>query len=60
LPKLTGHENYQRWRKASKYVLQVFGCGEIVLGTETKPKEELDISEELTNEDKIERYKDRY
>jgi hypothetical protein len=60
LPKLTGPENYQRWHEASEHVLQVFGCWEIVLGTETEPKAELDMGGELTNEDKIEGYKDRY
>jgi hypothetical protein len=60
LPKLTGPENYQRWREASEHVLQVFGCWEIVLGTETEPKAELDIGGELTNEDEIEGYKDQY
>jgi hypothetical protein len=60
LPKLTSPENYQRWYEASEHVLQVFGYWEIIVGTKTEPKAELDMGGELTNKDEIEGYKDRY
>jgi hypothetical protein len=60
LPKLTGPENYQQWREASEHVLQVFGCWDIVNGTEEQPKDKFDKDRNLVNEDEIEGFKDRY
>jgi transposase InsO family protein len=60
LPKLTGPENYQQWREASEHVLQVFGCWDIVNGTEEQPKDKFDKDGNLENEDEIEGFKDRY
>ena len=35
IPKLTGIEDFQHWRNISQYVLELFNCWEIVLGTQT-------------------------
>jgi hypothetical protein len=59
LPKLTGPE-YQHWREASEHVPQMFGCWDIVNGTEEHPKDKFDKDGNLENENDIEGFKDRY
>jgi hypothetical protein len=58
LLKLTGPENHQQWREASEHVLQVFGCWDIVNGTEEQPKDKFNKDGNFEYEDEIEGLKD--
>ena len=58
--KLCGSENYRTWRDISEYVLQLFNCWDLVVGTEKIPIEETNHKGDLTNFEKIDEYRDRY
>jgi len=60
IPKLSGSENYRTWRDISEYVLQLFNCWDLVVGTEEIPEEETDDEGDVTNFEKIDEYRDRY
>ena len=60
IPELRGSENYRTWRDISEYVLQLFNCWDLVVGTEEIPEEETDDEGDVTNFEKIDEYRDRY
>ena len=60
IPKLSGSENYRTWRDISEYVLQLFNCWDLVVGTEEIPEEDTDDEGDVTNSEKIDEYPDRY
>ena len=60
IPKLSGSENYRTWRDISEYVLRLFNCWNIVLGTEEIPEEEIDGDGDVINEDPIDGFQNRY
>jgi len=60
IPQVSGSENYRTWRDISKYVLQLFNCWDLVVGTEEIPMEETDDEGDITNFEKIDEYRDRY
>ena len=51
-PKLSGSENYRTWRDISEYVLQLFNCWDLVMGTEEIPQEETDDEGDITHQQK--------
>ena len=55
IPKVTGIEDYQHWRNISQYVLELFNCWEIVLGTET-----IDQYDAKEDDDAYANFQDRY
>jgi len=60
IPKLSGSETYRTWRDISEYVLQLFNCWDLVMGTEEIPMAETDDEGDLTNFEKIDEYRDHY
>ena len=60
IPKLKGTENNQSWREISQHILELYNCWGIVTGTELLPVEERNDDDELTNDDAIESFRDRY
>jgi len=58
IPKLSVSENYRTWRDISEYVLQLFNCWDLVMGTEEIPEEETDDERHVTNVAKIDEYCD--
>jgi len=52
ISKLSGSENYGTWRDISEYVLQLFNCWDLVVGTEEIPEEETDDEGDVTNFEK--------
>src|SRR3989337_812678 len=60
LPKLTGPNDYQKWRETTEHVLTIFNCWNIVTGEEELPEEEHNSDGDITNSDDIDGYRDRY
>ena len=60
VPKLSGSENYCTWRDISEFVLRLFNCWDLVIGTEHLPAEERDENGALSNFDDVDGYRDRY
>ena len=60
VPKLSGSENYRTWQDLSEFVLRLFNCWDLVIGTELLPVEERDDDEALSNFHDGDGYRDRY
>jgi hypothetical protein len=60
IPKLTSEADYQKWRGASEYVLNLLGCWEIMLGTETKPVEGTVVKGHTFTKEDVNYYTMRY